>query len=150
MLELPGIVYRDGPSGRRAGLARGPDVWEVIREVRRVAGAGEQRIVAAAVNLGLPEGDVRLAVDCCTADPEPIDARIAANARALQEARRMAEARDHLAGVTAFLVDEMFPPAVAAGLRAPATTRCTSPRPRSMAGRTKRCWHVRSPRPASS
>ena len=26
----PGIVFRAGPMGRRAGLARGPDVWEVI------------------------------------------------------------------------------------------------------------------------
>ena len=23
----PGIVFRNGPSGRRAGLAAGPDVW---------------------------------------------------------------------------------------------------------------------------
>ena len=26
----PGIVFRNGPSGRRAGLAAGPDVWEVV------------------------------------------------------------------------------------------------------------------------
>jgi hypothetical protein len=26
----PGVVFRSGPMGRRAGLARGPDVWEVI------------------------------------------------------------------------------------------------------------------------
>jgi hypothetical protein len=27
----PGITFRDGPAGRRAGLLGGPDVWEVIR-----------------------------------------------------------------------------------------------------------------------
>jgi hypothetical protein len=27
--RFSGIVYRDGPTGRRAGLAAGPDVWEV-------------------------------------------------------------------------------------------------------------------------
>lgn len=32
--EHPGIVFRPGPTGRRAGLAGGPDVWEVVRAVR--------------------------------------------------------------------------------------------------------------------
>jgi hypothetical protein len=27
MAEHPGVVFRDGPTGRRAGLAAGPDVW---------------------------------------------------------------------------------------------------------------------------
>ena len=26
----PGIVFRSGPAGRRAGLMSGPDVWEVV------------------------------------------------------------------------------------------------------------------------
>src|SRR6185312_14612621 len=28
--EHPGIVFRPGPTGRRAALSGGPDVWEVI------------------------------------------------------------------------------------------------------------------------
>ena len=28
--EHPGITFRAGPTGRRAGLVGGPDVWEVI------------------------------------------------------------------------------------------------------------------------
>src|ERR1039458_8452339 len=32
--EHPGITFRPGPTGRRAGLASGPDVWEVVRAVR--------------------------------------------------------------------------------------------------------------------
>jgi hypothetical protein len=27
----PGITFRDGPAGRRAGVIGGPDVWEVVR-----------------------------------------------------------------------------------------------------------------------
>lgn len=27
MDEHPGIVFRSGPAGRRAGLAGGPDIW---------------------------------------------------------------------------------------------------------------------------
>ncbi len=30
MEEHLGIAFRDGPSGRRAALAGGPDVWEAI------------------------------------------------------------------------------------------------------------------------
>lgn len=29
MQRFPGIEFRDGPSGRRASLREGPDVWEV-------------------------------------------------------------------------------------------------------------------------
>lgn len=31
MERHPGIVFRAGPAGRRAGLVGGPDVWEVVR-----------------------------------------------------------------------------------------------------------------------
>jgi len=30
----PGVVFREGPSGRRAVLIGGPDVWEVISAIR--------------------------------------------------------------------------------------------------------------------
>ena len=33
MEQHPGIVFRSGPGGRRAGLMSGPDVWEVMRAV---------------------------------------------------------------------------------------------------------------------
>src|SRR3974377_2589129 len=34
MAEHPGITFRSGPTGRRAALAGGPDVWEVIRAIK--------------------------------------------------------------------------------------------------------------------
>jgi len=34
MAEHPGVIFRSGPTGRRAALAGGPDVWEVIRAVK--------------------------------------------------------------------------------------------------------------------
>ncbi len=30
--RFTGVVYRNGPSGRRAALVGGPDVWEVVRD----------------------------------------------------------------------------------------------------------------------
>jgi hypothetical protein len=34
MEDHPGIIFRDGPSGRRAVLIAGPDVHEVIRALK--------------------------------------------------------------------------------------------------------------------
>ena len=38
MERHPGIVFRSGPAGRRAGLMSGPDIWEVVR-----AAVGEEK-----------------------------------------------------------------------------------------------------------
>lgn len=39
MSEHPGIVFRAGPTGRRAALASGPDVWEAVRAVKSARAA---------------------------------------------------------------------------------------------------------------
>lgn len=75
----PGIVFRDGPAGRRAGLAGGPDVWEIIGAVRSAPEKGESRMVALAERLSLTEGQVRTAVRYYGEFPNEIDAWIAAN-----------------------------------------------------------------------
>jgi hypothetical protein len=79
MEDHPGIVFRDGPAGRRAALAGGPDVWEVIETLKGTELAGEEAIEAAAEWGNLPAAQVRLAVryygDFC----EEIDERIRFN-----------------------------------------------------------------------
>src|SRR5947207_1997113 len=52
--HFPGIVYRDGPTGRRAGVAGGPDVWEIVRAFKQAEERGEQRVRALAEELALP------------------------------------------------------------------------------------------------
>ena len=62
--EHPGIVFRDGPSGRRAALAAGPDVWEIVAAVRGSSVRDERRAVAtAAQELALSPSQVSLALD---------------------------------------------------------------------------------------
>jgi hypothetical protein len=39
--EHPLITFRDGPTGRRAGLVGGPDVWEVAMWVEDLAGESD-------------------------------------------------------------------------------------------------------------
>lgn len=94
--EHPGIVYRGGPSGRRAGLAGGPDVAEVLVAVRHAPGRGESKIAGAAEQLGVAEHLVRLAVGFAAAHPAEVEARIAANEEAAQRARRLAAERERL------------------------------------------------------
>ena len=65
MSEHPGVVFRDGPTGRRAALAGGPDVWEVVRAVKSARAAerdlNEDELLAlVAENTGLP---IRIARD---------------------------------------------------------------------------------------
>jgi hypothetical protein len=77
--EFPGIEFRPGPAGRRAALTGGPDVWEVVRDVRaaREASAADPLAIVAAAS-ELTEAQVRLAAAYYTEYPEEIDARIAA------------------------------------------------------------------------
>jgi hypothetical protein len=76
--EFPGIVFRVGPAGRRAGLIGGPDVWEVVRDLRAAREAGITDEVAAVTTASeLAEAQVRLAAAYHAAYPEEIDARIA-------------------------------------------------------------------------
>ena len=94
--EFPGVVYRPGPTGRRAALIGGPDVWEVIRDLRHWPGRGMERVERLAVDLELPVNLVSLAADFYSAFPVEIDARIEANEQAAEEIRRRAEQRETL------------------------------------------------------
>jgi hypothetical protein len=79
MDEHPGIVFRSGPTGRRAALANGPDIWEAVATLKDTEERGEAAIVAAAELLGLAESQVRTAVHYYGAYPDEIDERIRRN-----------------------------------------------------------------------
>ena len=94
--RFPGIVYRNGPTGRRAGLVAGPDVWELIRAVRTAEGRGEKRLQAVADATGLPVSQIRLAVDFYAAHPGEIDERIEADEREAERVRQRITRRERL------------------------------------------------------
>lgn len=77
MAEHPGIVFKDGPSGRRAALAFGPDVWEVVKALREMDERGPAAIAATAEVLALAEAKVRAAMHYFADYPEEIDEEIA-------------------------------------------------------------------------
>ena len=91
MSEHPGIVFRPGPTGRRAGLAGGPDVWEVVRAVKSVRaaepGLAEDELLAlVAENTGIPVRIIRTAIRYWAFYAEEIEAEIAAAAAAEEAA----------------------------------------------------------------
>lgn len=94
--RFPGIVYRDGPAGRRAGLVGGPDIWELVRAVKGSVGDGDQRLRHVADELGVPLGRLALAIDFYMAFPEEVDERIAADERAAAQVRELIQRRDRL------------------------------------------------------
>lgn len=76
MAEHPGIVFKDGPSGRRAALAFGPDVWEIVKVLRELDERGPAAIAAAAELLVLADAKVRLAMHYYAAYTDEIDAEV--------------------------------------------------------------------------
>jgi hypothetical protein len=104
MSEHPGIAFRAGPTGRRAALASGPDVWEAIRAIKSaritepvLAEAGLLALVAD--NTGVPVRLLRIAIRYWASYPGEIDAEIAA-AQSAEDAAEDAwrRERDLLAG----------------------------------------------------
>lgn len=77
--DHPLIVFRDGPTGRRASLVVGPDVWEVVAGIVGGDVPEEDRIMRAAELMVLPIPYVEAAMRYYADFTEEIDARIAAN-----------------------------------------------------------------------
>jgi len=78
-LQVPAIVFRDGPSGRRAGVAGSLDVWEIIETVKQTPGHVDTAAVAG--SLGVSQRVVEVALDYYSQYPDEIDDWIAENDR---------------------------------------------------------------------
>ena len=62
MEQHPGIVFRSGPGGRRAGLIGGPDVWEVVGAIHEEDARDANRLAGVAERTGLSLDQVRAAL----------------------------------------------------------------------------------------
>lgn len=98
MEDHPGVIFRDGPSGRRAALTGGPDVWEVIETLMGTGLDGERAIAATAEWGELAVAQVRVAVRYYGEFREEVDERIALNRREAERGREAwVRAREALA-----------------------------------------------------
>ena len=99
MAEHPGVVFRDGPTGRRAGLAAGPDVWEIVVVLRDFAEGGAAEAVRRAAKwLYITEAQVRTAESYYVSFPDEIDSRVEMNEAAAGATQRASEVRQRLYG----------------------------------------------------
>jgi hypothetical protein len=76
MADHPGVVFRDGPAGRRPALIVGPDVWELIVFVKEIDERGDAAIAAASETFDIPTTAVAAGIRYYTAFPAEIDAWI--------------------------------------------------------------------------
>jgi len=96
MAEHPGVVFRDGPTGRRAALTLGPDVWEVIKAAHEVDRRGSKAIIEIGGLMNLPAERVEVALRYYTAYPQEIDTEIQAAETASRTAEKQWHARQKL------------------------------------------------------
>ena len=73
--EQPLITFRDGPTGRRAGVIGGPDVWEIVMWIRDLA-AVDDPAADLISDREITRAQVDAALAYCAAYPEEIEARI--------------------------------------------------------------------------
>jgi hypothetical protein len=73
----PGIVFRDGPAGRRPALFHGPDVWEVARVLVNSEVRGDGAVDLAVEHTGLSREQVTTVVGYYAAYREEVDDWIA-------------------------------------------------------------------------
>jgi hypothetical protein len=95
-LDHPGIIHRGPPHDRRAALAAGPDVWEVIARLRELKGPEEERIAALAHETDLHPRLIRIALDYAAERADEIGDRIRRNNEAAEASRRSVEQRNAL------------------------------------------------------
>lgn len=77
MQAHPGVVFRSRPAGRRAGLALGPDIWEVARVFRQLDATGDDLLQTTAALTGLATQQVHIALRYYAEFSDEIDAWIA-------------------------------------------------------------------------
>jgi hypothetical protein len=94
--DYPGIIFRGPAHDRRAALAAGPDVWEVIARLQELDGSEEQRISLLSAESDLHPRLIRIALDYAAEHSAEIRERIDRNRAAAEQSRGMSQQREAL------------------------------------------------------
>lgn len=97
-LDHPGIVFRGAPGDRRAAVAGGPDVWEVVARLRELMGPEEHRIDELSEETGVHPRMIRAALDYAADHDLDVRARIQHHEEMVERSRRAVERREALLG----------------------------------------------------
>jgi hypothetical protein len=94
--EYPGIIFRGPAHDRRAALAAGPDVWEVVARLQELEGSEEHRTSLLAAESDLHPRLIRIALDYASEHAEEIRERIDRNRDMAERSSTMARQREAL------------------------------------------------------
>ena len=95
-LDYPGTIFRGPAHDRRAALAAGPDVWEVIARLQELDGSEEQRISLLSAESDLHPRLIRIALDYAAEHSAEIRERIERNQAAAERSRGLSQQRQAL------------------------------------------------------
>lgn len=95
-LDYPGITFRGPAHDRRASLAAGPDVWEIVSRLQELDGSEEQRIAVLGAESDLQPRLLRIALDYAADHPDQIRERIERNRTLVAHSRQSVEQREAL------------------------------------------------------
>jgi len=95
-LDYPGIIFRGPAHDRRAALAAGPDVWEIVARLQELDGSEEQRISLLSAESDLHPRPIRIALDYAAEHADEIRSRIDRNRAMAERIRRTSQQREAL------------------------------------------------------
>jgi hypothetical protein len=95
-LDHPGIVFRGPAHDRRAALAAGPDVWEVVARLQELAGTEEERISQLSAESDLHPRLIRIALDYAAEHADDVRERIKRNRAMAKRSQVLSRQREAL------------------------------------------------------
>jgi len=95
-LDYPGVIFRGPAHDRRAALAAGPDVWEIIARLQELAGTEEQRITLLSEESDVHPRLIRIALDYAADHANEITERIGRNRAMAERSHETAQQRQAL------------------------------------------------------
>ena len=95
-LDYPGVIFRGPAHDRRAALAAGPDVWEIIARLQELDGTEEQRITLLSEESDVHPRLIRIALDYAAEHADEISERIGRNRAMAERSHETAQQRQAL------------------------------------------------------
>jgi hypothetical protein len=95
-LDYPGVIFRGPAHDRRAALAAGPDVWEIIARLQELDGTEEQRIALLSEESDVHPRLIRIALDYAAEHANETSERIRRNRAMAKRSLETAQQRQAL------------------------------------------------------
>src|SRR5260370_13633319 len=95
-LDYPGIIFRGPAHDRRAALAAGPDVWEIVARLQELDGTEEQPVSVLGGGSERHPRLIRITLDYAAEHAEWVRSRIDRNRAMAERSHRTSKQREAL------------------------------------------------------